>query len=102
MKFLSPRRLGSRAVVALAAAVALTACSSGSGDNSNGSPTGDFERRDRARTGTAEIDAQPERVVTLGMGSAETAIALGVTPVGMEEYPWGSDETGYLPGSTRN
>ncbi len=47
--------------------------------------------------GAAEITERPERVVTLGMGSAETAIALGVVPVGMEEYPWGSDETGYLP-----
>ncbi|MGU3583879.1 iron-siderophore ABC transporter substrate-binding protein [Rhodococcus sp. C26F] len=99
MKFRSLRRRGPRAVVVLAAAaVALTACSSGSGDDSNGSPTGDFEPvAIEHALGTAEIDAQPERVVTLGMGSAETAIALGVTPVGMEEYPWGSDETGYLP-----
>ncbi|MGO1629577.1 MAG: ABC transporter substrate-binding protein, partial [Microbacterium sp.] len=47
--------------------------------------------------GTAVIDQEPERIVTLGQGSTETAIALGVTPVGMEEYPWGADETGYLP-----
>ncbi|MDO4606938.1 MAG: iron-siderophore ABC transporter substrate-binding protein [Bowdeniella nasicola] len=47
--------------------------------------------------GTAEIKKQPERVVTLGQGAAETAIALGHTPVGMESYPWGADETGYLP-----
>ncbi|MEU0492084.1 iron-siderophore ABC transporter substrate-binding protein [Nocardiopsis sp. NPDC006139] len=47
--------------------------------------------------GTAEIPAQPERVVTLGQGSAETAIALGTVPVGIESYEWGSDETGYLP-----
>ncbi|NYI03787.1 iron-siderophore ABC transporter substrate-binding protein [Allostreptomyces psammosilenae] len=47
--------------------------------------------------GEAVIEEQPERVVTLGQGSAETAIALGHTPVGIESYPWGSDETGYLP-----
>jgi len=47
--------------------------------------------------GTAEIEEVPERVVTLGQGSAETAIALGHTPVGIEEYEWGSDDTGYLP-----
>ncbi|NEE43314.1 ABC transporter substrate-binding protein, partial [Streptomyces sp. SID8455] len=35
--------------------------------------------------------------VTLGQGSAETAIALGQTPVGIESYPWGSDKSGYLP-----
>ncbi|WP_285731368.1 iron-siderophore ABC transporter substrate-binding protein [Nocardiopsis sp. ATB16-24] len=47
--------------------------------------------------GTAEIPAQPERVVTLGQGSAETSIALGTVPVGIESYEWGSDDTGYLP-----
>lgn len=36
--------------------------------------------------GTAEITEKPERVVTLGQGSAETAVALGVIPVGTEEY----------------
>ncbi|MEW6953197.1 iron-siderophore ABC transporter substrate-binding protein [Trueperella pyogenes] len=47
--------------------------------------------------GKATITKKPQRIVTLGMGSAETAIALGTVPVGVEEYPWGSDETGYLP-----
>lgn len=47
--------------------------------------------------GTAEITSQPERVVTLGQGSTETAIALGVIPVAMEEYEWGADDSGYLP-----
>lgn len=47
--------------------------------------------------GQAVITEKPERIVTLGMGSAETAIALGTVPVGVEEYPWGSDESGYLP-----
>ena len=31
------------------------------------------------------------------MGSAETVIALGTIPVGVEKYAWGSDDTGYLP-----
>ncbi len=47
--------------------------------------------------GKAVITEKPERIVTLGQGSAETAIALGTVPVGIEEYSWGSDETGYLP-----
>lgn len=47
--------------------------------------------------GKAVIESEPERVVTLGQGSTETAIALGKTPVGMEEYAWGSDDTGYMP-----
>lgn len=47
--------------------------------------------------GTAEITSKPERVVTLGQGSTETAIALGVVPVAMERYEWGADDSGYLP-----
>ena len=47
--------------------------------------------------GKAVIESEPERVVTLGQGSTETAIALGKTPVGMEEYAWGSDDSGYMP-----
>lgn len=47
--------------------------------------------------GTAEIKQRPQRIVTLGQGAAETAIALGTTPVGMESYPWGADDSGYLP-----
>lgn len=47
--------------------------------------------------GTTEIKERPQRIVTLGQGAAETAIALGTTPVGMESYPWGADDSGYLP-----
>ncbi|OYN94053.1 iron complex transport system substrate-binding protein [Propionibacteriaceae bacterium ES.041] len=47
--------------------------------------------------GTAEIPAAPKRIVALGQGSAETAIALGVIPVGIEAYPWGADQSGQLP-----
>ncbi|MDZ7929183.1 MAG: iron-siderophore ABC transporter substrate-binding protein [Rhodococcus sp. (in: high G+C Gram-positive bacteria)] len=47
--------------------------------------------------GQAVITEKPERIVTLGQGSAETAIALGTVPVGVEEYSWGADESGYLP-----
>ncbi|MER5987694.1 iron-siderophore ABC transporter substrate-binding protein [Streptomyces sp. NPDC001787] len=51
----------------------------------------------KSSLGTAKIEEEPERVVTLGQGSAETAIALGHTPVGIESYEWGSDKSGYLP-----
>jgi iron complex transport system substrate-binding protein len=56
-----------------------------------------FPVRIKSALGTAEIPERPERVVTLGQGSTETAIALGVIPVGIEKYPWGSDKSGYLP-----
>lgn len=51
----------------------------------------------KSALGDATISEKPERVVTLGQGSAETAIALGTVPVGIETYEWGADSTGYLP-----
>ncbi|GCD98536.1 iron-siderophore ABC transporter substrate-binding protein [Embleya hyalina] len=51
----------------------------------------------KSALGTATITRKPERVVTLGQGSAETSIALGRIPVGIESYAWGSDGSGYLP-----
>ncbi|NLU61320.1 iron-siderophore ABC transporter substrate-binding protein [Rhodococcus sp. HNM0563] len=80
-----------------AGALLLGACSSGD-SGSDTAASGDFEPVTIEHAlGTAEITEAPERIVTLGMGSAETVIALGTVPVGIEEYPWGSDETGYLP-----
>ncbi|RII09340.1 putative siderophore-binding lipoprotein YfiY precursor [Streptomyces sp. YIM 130001] len=98
-------RPGRRALAAAVSAAVLTlvlgACgpddegSSAGGDSGKGD--GAFPVSIKSALGTAEITEEPERVVTLGQGSTETAIALGHTPVGMEEYPWGSDKTGYLP-----
>ena len=80
----------------LAAALVIGGCSSARSDEA--APTGDFETVTiDSALGQAVITDKPERIVTLGMGSAETAIALGTVPVGVEEYPWGSDATGYLP-----
>lgn len=80
----------------LCAALLLTACGgASSGDDSS---AGDFKAVTiKHALGTAKITKKPKRVVTLGQGSAETAIALGITPVGIESYPWGADDTGYLP-----
>ncbi|GAB3691049.1 iron-siderophore ABC transporter substrate-binding protein [Nocardiopsis oceani] len=82
-----------------ALALGLVACGT---DTENGSEGGDaadgtFPVSIESALGTAEIPEPPERVVTLGQGSAETAIALGNVPVGIESYDWGSDDTGYLP-----
>lgn len=91
----SPRPVLVRLVGGLVGALLLGACAgTSSGDDSTG--TSGTVRIEHA-LGTAEIPRKPKRVVTLGQGSAETAIALGVTPVGIESYPWGADETGYLP-----
>jgi len=81
----------------LTGALLLGACS-GSATEPADEETGDIETVSIEHAlGTAEITGQPDRIVTLGMGSAETVIALGTVPVGIEEYPWGSDDTGYLP-----
>ncbi|MCQ1579879.1 iron-siderophore ABC transporter substrate-binding protein [Streptomyces parvus] len=87
----------------VALAVALVGCSSdGDGDTKDGAKDsaksgGAFPVSIKSSLGTAKIEEKPERIVTLGQGSAETAIALGQTPVGIESYPWGSDKSGYLP-----
>ncbi|MER5768783.1 iron-siderophore ABC transporter substrate-binding protein [Streptomyces sp. NPDC001985] len=96
------RRALAAAATATAAVLTIGGCSSsGDGDKK---PDGAAEKSGgafpvsiKSALGTAEIKTQPKRVVTLGQGSAETAIALGHTPVGIESYPWGADKTGYLP-----
>ncbi|UWM52325.1 iron-siderophore ABC transporter substrate-binding protein [Streptomyces carpaticus] len=86
-----------------AAALVLSGCASSDdegaqdSDQASGGAGGAFPVTIDSALGTAEITEQPERVVTLGQGSAETAIALGHTPVGIESYAWGSDDSGYLP-----
>ncbi|MEU6924395.1 iron-siderophore ABC transporter substrate-binding protein [Streptomyces sp. NPDC046631] len=94
-----------RTLAATAAAAALVLALGGCSSSDDGKETsgasgksgGAFPVSIKSALGTAEIKKQPERVVTLGQGSAETAIALGHTPVGIEKYEWGSDKTGYLP-----
>ncbi|MFE6778685.1 iron-siderophore ABC transporter substrate-binding protein [Streptomyces sp. NPDC057702] len=98
-----------RAAVAAAGAVSLTLLVTGCGSDDKddkkdtkanaGAPAeaGAFPVTIKSALGTAEIKDKPQRVVTLGQGSAETAIALGNVPVGVEKYEWGSDKTGYLP-----
>lgn len=82
-------------------ALGLTACGGAEDDadqgGSGGAADGAFPVTIESALGSAEIPERPERVVTLGQGSAETSIALGVVPVGVESYEWGSDDTGYLP-----
>lgn len=93
-----------KAVAASAAATALVVvlggCSSSSDEgkpSASAKSDGAFPVSIKSKLGTAEIPEEPKKVVTLGQGSAETAIALGTTPVGIESYEWGSDESGYLP-----
>ncbi len=78
------------------AALVIGGCSNN--DTATESSSSDFETVTiEGALGNAVITEKPERIVTLGMGSAETVIALGTIPVGVEKYAWGSDDTGYLP-----
>ncbi|WP_411720143.1 iron-siderophore ABC transporter substrate-binding protein [Mycetocola sp.] len=47
--------------------------------------------------GATEIPEAPERVVTLGWGSTDAAIAVGVVPVGIEAQSYGGNAEGVLP-----
>lgn len=90
-----------RRALAAGTLIVLAFTASACGQNSSadaGSASGDFTPVTiKHALGEAVIESEPQRVVTLGQGSTETAIALGKTPVGMEEYAWGSDDTGYMP-----
>ena len=87
------------AVILVVSALAIAGCgSSAADDDTSGAGSGEvFPVTIPSALGEATIEEKPERIVTLGQGSTETVIALGTTPVGMEEYEWGADETGYLP-----
>jgi iron complex transport system substrate-binding protein len=86
-------------VVALLTALLLAVNACGSSDSgTEDAGGGDFEPVTISHAfGETVISQESERIVTLGQGSAETVLALGKVPVGVEEYPWGSDESGYLP-----
>lgn len=69
---------------ALALALTLTACSSDNGDTTDSSEAGGVVVTDMF--GDVEVPANPQRVVALGWSDAETALALGVQPVGASDW----------------
>jgi len=87
------------AIVAAAAVVlALTGCSaSGGADTSvgNTSTSGSFPQKVATAFGDVTVKSEPKRVVALGWGDAETALALGVQPVGASDWlAFGGDGVG--------
>ncbi|NLU69407.1 iron-siderophore ABC transporter substrate-binding protein [Streptomyces sp. HNM0574] len=94
----------SRTALALVAAplaallLAVTGCSSGSESGSeSGSPSGSgaFPATVQTTFGDVTVEEKPERVVALGWGDAETALALGVQPVGQSDWlEFGGDGVG--------
>ena len=78
-------------VAALAvAALTLTACSGGSSStgaaSDGGSADGAFPVTVSTEFGDVTVEKKPVRVVALGWGDAETALALGVQPVGASDW----------------
>jgi ABC-type Fe3+-hydroxamate transport system substrate-binding protein len=69
--------------LAVAIALTLTACG-GSAEPGEMTPSDDaaFPRTVEHAMGQTEIPRQPERVVVLDTGELDTALSLGVTPVG--------------------
>jgi len=100
-----PRRRSVRAAVVALAAIALatlSACGS-SGSDSASDDSGSAESSSSAAYpvtiatsfGDVTIDSKPERVVALGWSDAETALALGVQPVGASDWlAFGGDGVG--------
>jgi iron complex transport system substrate-binding protein len=75
-------------------ALLLSGCASEPAADTDGAAVaadGAFPVTIESTLGDAVIESPPERVVTIGWGSADTAIALGTTPVGTEAASWGGN-----------
>jgi iron complex transport system substrate-binding protein len=81
----------------VAASLVLAGCASGSSSDPASSSSGDgaFPVSITTGLGTTTIESQPKRVVALGWGDAETALELGVQPVGASDWlAFGGDGVG--------
>src|SRR5688500_6217114 len=85
-----PRPLVRSAALLAAAALVVTGCGSDADADSAGdggsSSSGAFPVTVTTAFGDVEIADEPTRVVALGWGDAETALALGVQPVGASDW----------------
>jgi iron complex transport system substrate-binding protein len=88
--------------VLAASSLALVGCSAGASDDAATSgpsvAAGTFPVSVDTKFGEVTIDQQPKRVVALGWGDAETALALGVQPVGASDWlAFGEEADGVGP-----
>jgi iron complex transport system substrate-binding protein len=90
----------SATALALAVALPLTACGGSDDDVSAAEPTAAedaaFPRTVEHAMGSTEIPERPERVVVLDTGELDTALSLGVTPVGAVTTAVSEDFLTYL------
>ena len=94
------------AVVMATAALSLTACSTGSTDGDDDVADSKAVTQPDANAfpvtlehayGETTIEAEPQRVVTLGWTDQDTALSLGVAPIGATDISWGGNEKGSTP-----
>ncbi|HAP89295.1 MAG TPA: ABC transporter substrate-binding protein [Arthrobacter bacterium] len=93
---------GKATAVLAAAALTLSACSTGpasstSDAGTSGSSSPQFPVTLKHVFGETTIKAQPKRVVTVSWVNDDVALALGVVPVGVPKNEWGGNEQGSTP-----
>jgi iron complex transport system substrate-binding protein len=91
-----------RAAAVLAIAALVAGCGGadddgGSTSASDGGSSGAFPVTVSTAFGDVTVEEEPTRVVALGWSDAETALALGVQPVGATDWLGAGDETGLGP-----
>ncbi|MYT74500.1 MULTISPECIES: iron-siderophore ABC transporter substrate-binding protein [unclassified Streptomyces] len=99
MALATPRR---RSLLVGALALTLTGTLAACGSDTDGSSAaagsasaGAFPAKVSTKFGTVTVKERPKRVVALGWGDAETALALGVQPVGQSDWlAFGGDGVG--------
>jgi iron complex transport system substrate-binding protein len=83
-------------IMVMIVAIGLVGCGSDTNEESkteSGKKTDDFTSATvETKFGKVEIKEKPERIVALGWGDAETALALGVEPVGASDWLAFGDE----------
>ena len=84
---------------ATAALIALSGCAASTSESGTEAPAASdaFPVTIEHAFGETVIESEPQRVLTLGWGSGDAVLALGVVPVGMEAQNYGGDENGVLP-----
>ncbi|MBH0008309.1 iron-siderophore ABC transporter substrate-binding protein [Salinibacterium sp. SWN1162] len=84
---------------ATAALIALSGCAASTSESDTEAPAASdaFPVTIEHAFGETVIESEPQRVLTLGWGSGDAVLALGVVPVGMEAQNYGGDENGVLP-----
>lgn len=100
MQLTSLRRVSALAAATSVAMLGLSACATGSSDDTGSAPVANssadadaFPVTIESTYGEATIEEEPERVVTLGV-DGDTVAALGVAPIAVQKMTWGGNAAG--------